>query len=85
MCVCVAVCSCSGADAQLKGHTAGELVSLAELGDGVRVDLALHIDVCVEGDVHELHGHQGLGVVHLHKHAHDGYTCIITKVPLKYK
>lgn len=52
-------------DAEFEGHAAGKLVSLVVRGDVGRVDPAFYVHLHVGGHVQELHGHQGLRVVHL--------------------
>lgn len=52
-------------DPQLERHPPSKLVSFAACGNVVGVDLALDVDVLVDGDVQELDCHQRLRVVHL--------------------
>lgn len=52
-------------DAEFEGHTAGELVSLIICGDVGGVDAAFYIHLHIGGHIQELHGHQGLCVVHV--------------------
>lgn len=52
-------------DPQFEGNTSSELVPVAAGGQSVGVDLTLHVDVCVQRGIQELHGHQRLSVVHL--------------------
>lgn len=52
-------------DAKFEGHSAGKLVSLIICGDVGRVDAAFHVHLHVRGHIQELHGHQGLRVVHM--------------------
>lgn len=56
-------------DPQLERHPPSKLVSFASDGNVVGVDLALDVDVLVDGDVQELDCHQRLRVVHLQEHA----------------
>lgn len=52
-------------DAEFEGHTASELVSLIVCGDVGSIDAAFHIHLHIGGHIQELHGHQGLRVVHV--------------------
>ena len=52
-------------DPQLERHSSSELVSFGPSGNVVGVDLALDVDVLIDGDVKELDGNQRLRVVHL--------------------
>lgn len=52
-------------DPQLERHSSSELVSFSPSGNVVGVDLALDVDVLIDGDVKELDGNQRLRVVHL--------------------
>lgn len=54
-----------GVDPQLERHSTGKLVSFTSFGDVVGLDLALDVDVLIDGDVKELNGNQRLRVVHL--------------------
>lgn len=59
-------------DAEFEGHTAGELVSLIICGDVGGVDAAFYIHLHIGGHIQELHGHQGLCVVHLGRRSSAG-------------
>lgn len=52
-------------DAEFEGHSACKLVSLVVCGDVDGVDSAFHVHLHVGGHIQELHGHEGLCVVHL--------------------
>lgn len=52
-------------DAEFEGHSASKLVSLIVCGDVDGVDSAFHVHLHVGGHIQELHGHEGLCVVHL--------------------
>lgn len=56
-------------DPQLERHPPSKLVSFASDGNVVGMDLALDVDVLVDGDVQELDCHQRLRVVHLQEQA----------------
>lgn len=59
-------------DAEFEGHTASELVSLIVCGDVGSIDAAFHIHLHIGGHIQELHGHQGLRVVHLGQRKSEG-------------
>lgn len=52
-------------DAEFEGHSARKLVSLVVCGDVDGVDSAFHVHLHIGGHVQELHGHEGLCVVHV--------------------
>lgn len=62
VCLCVRVCLCQCVclfvvDSEFEGDASGELVPVTAGGERVGGHFTLHVDVCVQRGVQELHGH----------------------------
>lgn len=58
LCVCLCQCVCLFVvDSEFEGDASGELVPVTAGGERVGGHFTLHVDVCVQRGVQELHGH----------------------------